>query len=258
MATTDTRSDEQSTDPVELDDQYDARRTAGQNEQVTASGALRAGSPADGADSGWLWKLVTGVGVCLLLGAVGVVVAAGTLGTSDLTNETIRSLRSFALLLGVFVGISGLYVAYHRDTGLEDDGTPGSIELPATRPERAHGQPTVAVGTELDEQLADLDRIVHESNTEAYEVYTLERSLRGLAVRVVASTSGWTVERAREHVDDGTWTDDVRAAAFVADEDGPTRPPSVRLRDWAHGTPIERQVKATVDELAALMEVDRP
>lgn len=256
MATTESAEAADSPEETPLGPQF----TPAGSSRRTASASIRADSDRDETPAGWLWKRVATAGVLALAAAVAVVVLPGTvLPPLELANETVRSLRSFAVLLGAFVGIFGLYVAYHRGDGDDVDDSPvESVELPAENPERTHGPTNAAVGSELDDRLERVGGLVEDAPDEAYSAYQIERSLRGLAVRVVSTTADCSTERAREHVDQGTWTDDVRAAAFVGGEDGPERTVRMRIGDWASGRPFDRQVEATVDELAARMGVDDP
>ena len=236
----------------------ETRRSSGDEETRTASASIRTRTADGSAPRGRLWKAAVAAGVLALLAAVAVVIPAAT-GTTwpRLRPETVRSLRQFALLLAAFVGIFGLYVAYHRDVG-DGPADPGSesIELPASNPERAQGPTRDAVGDRLDDQLERIGGLVDDADGKAYTAYKIRRSLRGLTVRVVSSAADCSTERAREHVDRGTWTDDVRAAAFVGGDSAPSRPLTVRVRDWASGDAFDRQVTATVEELAALAGVD--
>lgn len=260
MATTETLVDDAASDEETLTD-YDHAvaldDVAVDDVSETASASLRARSDETDLADGWLWKLLAGVGVASLVAALAVVALPGwVVPPLDLANGTVRSLRSFALLLGSFVGILGLGVAYYRDPGREAEaGGAESIELPAANPEQPHGRTNEAVGTRLDEHLDVVGDVVDDTHSEAYSAYKIEQSLRGLAVRVVADAADCSLDRAREHVDRGTWTDDVRAAAFVGGDEATSRSLQTRLRDWASGRSFARQVEATVDELAETMGV---
>lgn len=225
----------------------------------TARAALRGQVHDTSRDAGWRWTVAAGLGALSLLGALAVVVLPGTvLQPVRFTAATAQSLRSVALLLGGFVGLFGLYVVYHRDPADDADDGSETVDLAALRPERPRGPSNDAVGTRLD---AHLDRIggqVDQGYDDRYTAYRVEKNLESLAVAVVAEAADCSRERAREHVAAGTWTDDVRAAAFVGGPDAPDRPPSMRIRDWASGATYDRQVRATVDELAAINGGERP
>lgn len=223
-----------------------------------ASAALRGRVRDESGDDGWRWKVATGLGALSLLGALAVVVLPGTVvAPVRLTDATVQTLRSVALLLGAFVGLFGLYVVSHRNPP-EDDDDSERVDLAAMRPERPHGPSNDAVGTRLDAHLERIGGQVDHGYDDKYTAYRVERNLESLAVAVVAEAADCSRERAREHVAAGTWTDDVRAAAFVGGSEAPDRPPSMRIRDWASGATYDRQVRATVDELAAINGGERP
>lgn len=260
MATTDTiteggqpERDESATGPVT--DSSGGSPGAGD----TARAALRGRVRETSNDDGWRWKVATALGALSLLAALAVVVLPGTLVQPvRFTAATVQSLRSVALLLGGFVGLYGLYVVYHRDPPDDDGDGSETVDLATMRPERPHGPSNDAVGTGLDAYLDRIGGQVDYGYDDRYSAYRVEQNLESLAVAVVAEAADCSRERAREHVAAGTWTDDVRAAAFVGGPDAPDRPASMRVRDWANGDAYDRQVRATVDELAAINGGERP
>lgn len=225
----------------------------------TARAALRGRVRETTTNDGWRWKVATGLGAVSLLGALAVVVLPGTvLEPVRFTAATVQSLRSVALVLGGFVGLFGLYVVARRDPPDDaDDGTE-TVDLAAMRPERSQGPANDASGTQLDAHLERIGGQVDPGYDDKYTAYRVEKNLESLAVAVVAETADCPRERARDHVAAGTWTDDVRAAAFVGGPDAPSRPLSMRIRDWANGATYDRQVRATVDELAAINGGEQP
>ena len=220
----------------------------------TARASVRARTREKQSDMGWLWKVPAALGGLSLLGAVGVVVLPGTVVQPvQFATETVRALRSLGLLLGAFVGVIGLYVAYHRDSGDDRSGDLiAAVELPAANPERSHGPTNDVVGTEIDHQLDRVGGMVDGNPGNHYTAYKVKQRLAALARRVVADATGCSEERAREHVDEGTWTDDVRAASFLGGPDAPERTLAMRIRDWASGSTFDRQVVATVNEIVEL------
>lgn len=248
-------------------DHIDDELAAARDDVETATASLRARTETPPSDDGRLWKAVAGLGGLSLLGAVAVVVLPGTLlQPVQFRTGTVESLRSFALLLGAFVGIFGLYVAYHREPGVDADEESidetgdrvTARELPPLDLERARGPKNETVGAKLDEDLDRIGGMVEGDSSVQYTAHQLRRNLEGLAVRVVADAADCSTARAQHHVAQGTWTDDVRAAAFVGGPDAPERPLVMRIRDWADGEQFDRQVRATVDELAALDEGESP
>ncbi|RQG97507.1 DUF7269 family protein [Natrarchaeobius oligotrophus] len=78
-------------------------------------------------------------------------------------------------------------------------------------------------------------------------------SLRRTAATTYATRVGVGDERALAAIEEGTWTDDPRAAAFLAGESGPSTPLRCWLFDLARGVdPFEASLEATIDELEAL------
>ncbi|MFC6716449.1 hypothetical protein ACFQGT_19680 [Natrialbaceae archaeon GCM10025810] len=90
-----------------------------------------------------------------------------------------------------------------------------------------------------------------ETRDEAGE--RLVESLREIAATAYANWTGLPREEAAASIVDGSWTDDVRAAAFLADEDGPSTPLWVWLVDLVTaGDPYARALERTIDEIDAL------
>jgi len=259
MATTDTLAEGDRRERDEPTDGPVAGSTGvGSGTGDTASAALRGRVPDESRAHGWRWKVAAGLGALSLLGALAVVVLPGTvLEPVRFTAATARSLRSLALLLGVFVGLFGLYVVARRDPPDDADDGAGSVDLASLRPERSHGPSGDAVGTRLDAHLDRIGGLVDRRYDDRYTAYKVEQSLEALAVAVVAEAADCSRERAADHVAAGTWTDDVRAAAFLGGPDAPDRPLAMRIRDWTNGAAYDRQVRATVDELAAISGGER-
>lgn len=243
----------QTSTELSVESEPDSGPDFGSDDAATATAAVRARRNQADAEDGWRWRVVAGLGVLSLAAAVAVVALPGTLlPPVRFTAETVASMRSFALLLGAFVGIFGLYVAYHRETDetVADDAP--SVDLPSEDPELSHGPTNDAVGAQLDQYLERIGGMADGSSGNQYTVYKVRQNLEALAVRVVADAAGCSRARAQHHVAQGTWTDDVRAAAFVGGRDAPEPTLAMRIRDWANGSTFDRQVRATVDELARL------
>lgn len=235
----------------ELDADVDDLLLAGDRPELVARGTVR--SPAsDDASTGWGWKVLAGLGVATLAAGVAVVVEPGLV--PQLRTDTVRTLRTAALVLGGVVGLVGLYSAYHRNDGDAPDAGPEDVERVAP-PAGTGSAGNDVPGGRLDEAVETIGGRVHGTD-DVYTVSKVRSSLRGLAIRVIARTAECSRDRAADHVHDGTWTEDVRAAAFLARNGAADLPLSIRIRDWASGRAFERQVEATVDELAARMGVD--
>lgn len=78
-------------------------------------------------------------------------------------------------------------------------------------------------------------------------------SLRSIAAVAYARQAGVTHERAVTAIETGEWTDDVRAAAFLATEDGPSMSLGIWLYDLLRtGDPFRCSLDRTVDEIDRL------
>ena len=82
---------------------------------------------------------------------------------------------------------------------------------------------------------------------------TLLESLRPVAARTYASVTGCSRTEAIRAVETGQWTDDARAAAFLATEDGPSTPVWLWVFDLVRtADPFVRGLERTIDELERL------
>lgn len=106
------------------------------------------------------------------------------------------------------------------------------------------------VGADIDEAFDALGANEASTWSETNAVRMLRSELRRCAVTAL-EPRGHSREEAERLVDDGAWTDDRRAAAFLGDEHLPLR---MRVRDWASGEPKRRRAEAAVDELLRLTE----
>lgn len=220
--------------------------------RLTSRGTIRS-SPDEDVAAGWAWRVVAGVGVVALVAAVAMIAAPRQFAPS-LRTDVVRSLRTVALVLGGTAGLIGLLSAYHRGRGGVETAGQAGVELPVV-PESLGGDADAVPGTKLDDAIESIGGRVHGSD-DVYTVMKVRSSLRGLAIRVTATTADCSRERASELVENGAWTDDVRAAEFVGGDEVPDLPLGLRIRDWASGRAFERRVEATVDELAERMGVD--
>ena len=110
------------------------------------------------------------------------------------------------------------------------------------------------VGASLDEQIAlataydDEPRDIRAAARE-----TLLESLRTIAATAYANRAGRSADEARAAIEAGEWTDDPRAAAFLAAENGPSTPLWLWLVDLLTAAdPFERQLERTLDEIERL------
>lgn len=170
----------------------------------------------------------------LLVPAVGSIVPVAAV-VAALGNDYLLVAALAALVLVATLAVLGLRWV----TGVSEATTP-TVETAAS------GAP----GRDVDETLDSLPPV---RVTPAQR--RLHRRLRSAAIGVVAEATQRSRGDARARVEDGTWTDDAEAAAFVADEE--LQPPPVaqrlgaRLRreHW-----FRRRVAATVASIETVTE----
>ncbi|MFC4549784.1 MULTISPECIES: DUF7269 family protein [Halorussus] len=184
-----------------------------------------------------------------LVGSTALVLALGV-ALSPTVAAVLRPAAGFAgpgtvLLFGGLAGLLGLWSLKRTvGEGSEDAG----LWTPATTPERAHYDEQRTTGTAVD---AVLDG---EDDEQGVRQRAWKR-IRRTAVTVLADAENCSRQVARGRIDDGSWTDDPRAAAFLA------RSPSLlplrtRVRDWASGEAYERRARRAVAEIEVLTSTD--
>lgn len=124
----------------------------------------------------------------------------------------------------------------------------------ASHPGTEGRQGTPVAGADLDvriERATDYDRVSREAR-EAERTAVVE-TLRPIAADAYARRKGLEREAAADAVTAGAWTDDPRAAAFLADEDGPSTPLSLWLFDLLTAAdPFGRALDRTIAEIGSL------
>jgi hypothetical protein len=203
--------------------------------------------------AGRLWLVFAFAALVALAGATVVVTVPGLVELA-VGADAVRQLRSAAPLLGAVVGALGLYGLYdrHESPEYESDET---VELPAANPKSTQGAGQTVVGADIDELLESIDgRVDPYNGLEASYAADIRRELRETAERVIVDATGVTESVAAAAIEDGSWTDDRRAASFLGGEDVPEPPLPVQLRDWASGEGFDRKVDATVE---AIQRVER-
>ncbi|WP_435197449.1 DUF7269 family protein [Natronomonas sp. EA1] len=140
------------------------------------------------------------------------------------------------------IGLSLLYSVFAPQYSSSEE----TLEsLPRAPPEEIHGRETRRAGDTLDAAYDALG----EGDTELADSF--QDRLRSAAVRLYAVANGCSATEARRAVDEGRWTDDPRAAAFLGDDVDPL-PLQTRLWDFFRpGHPLEHRVRHTVEALEA-------
>ncbi|WP_415382716.1 hypothetical protein [Halosimplex sp. TS25] len=187
-----------------------------------------------------------GLGVLSLVTAIGVAAGVGGPRVADAIGALADPARLFVYLiahLAVALGLWSLWTA--RGSGTEETQT----TLP--HPERADESPGKVLGGDIDETLR---RLADPTDTvELRGRIDVERTIRRVAVDVLREEADYDLGGLQAALDEGTWTDDPRAAAYMGDVELPVR---IRVIDWASGDPYRRRVQATVAELAAIADVE--
>jgi hypothetical protein len=206
------------------------------------AGAIGTWEPVDvgrsvdaGTDGRWrrrLRRARLGLGVAALVAGAALVIAPGTLAAFDGLAST--GVEAVAGAVGGLAVLQALVAAFRlRHAG--DEAADGPAFDPAVDRARARAAP----GRGHDGLVDGYRRLDPESRAR------LRRRVRTVVARSLAADGAdrATIERA---VAEGTWTDDVRAAAFLGDVPVPWR---TRVREWlaagsAEGVRAERAIEA--------------
>lgn len=119
--------------------------------------------------------------------------------------------------------------------------------LVANDPEDIHGRSTGYPRPNVDQRFDQLEDGEHEP------VADLSADLRETVVRLYAASDGRSRDEAAAMVEDGGWTDDMRAAAFVAEDADPL---SLRTRLWDYIRPEDsyhRRARRAVEAMESLV-----
>lgn len=131
---------------------------------------------------------------------------------------------------------------------LDGAGESTAREPPATADPDEDG--VDLVGADIDaayDALADDD----ESTWTRRNAERMLRAELRRAGRTALEWRGHDRETAERLLDEGAWTDDPRAAAFLGDAHLPLR---LRVRDWVSGQGRRRRAEAAVGELSTLLD----
>jgi uncharacterized repeat protein (TIGR01451 family) len=84
------------------------------------------------------------------------------------------------------------------------------------------------------------------------EASRIREGLYGAAVAVLTRYGAYTEREAERALADGSWTEDVHAAAFLGGDGAPDPPLRATLRDaFGRTSPLQRELRHTVDAVAA-------
>ncbi|MFC6973993.1 hypothetical protein ACFQL1_03815 [Halomicroarcula sp. GCM10025709] len=241
------------TETVErADEQANQRRADADTDDATAARAS-VDATIEREPAGRLWLVFAFAGLAALAAAAVVATFPGLVETVA-AADAVRQLRGAAPLLGAVVGALGLYGLYDRHESPEY-ASDETVELPAANPESTQGTEQTVVGADIDELLESIDgRVDPYNGLEASYAADIRRELRETAKRVIVDSTGVPDATAAAAIDEGTWTDDQRAASFLGNETVAEPSLGVQLRDWASGEAFDRRVNATLD---AIRRVER-
>ncbi|WP_435362025.1 DUF7269 family protein [Haloarchaeobius sp. DFWS5] len=161
------------------------------------------------------------------------------------------------LFLGLAGGAVGALHLYTTKTnGPIDGGDEDDYATSAQRfgvPEEATYQARESAGANIDDSVEKLTGELPGSRAKNWwqsrERLEVEGAIRTAAIDVLMSSENCSHDEAKAHLDNGTWTDDPRAAAFLGPE-APELPIKMQFYDWLSGEAYERHVTHTVDEIA--------
>jgi hypothetical protein len=191
-------------------------------------------------------RLLAGIGGVALVSAAVLVFAPGLFPVPrahlqpffDLVTENVG-----------LAGLAGLAATIAVVQGLWSSTTPGSPP-PLDAAEREDGPAAQVVGTDFDERLAATGR-VGARTTEAEA--TIRDDLRRVAIDAYRDATGADWETAARAVEDGSWTDDPAAPAFIGGPDAPAVPLRVWFRDvLSEEGAFQRQTTRTIRAIYAL------
>lgn len=198
-------------------------------------------------------RTAAGVLAVLLFAVAVFTVALGeTAGLVLLSDQVVNALYVLAYLLPV-AGMALLgavfWAAWNWSRG--DVATDSFVDAGRREGQRTDGR----VGQDIESRLeaAAIDWYRCE---ESYSVADIRERLEESAVRALTASAGFDEERAREALEDGSWTDDPVAAAFLSPRRG--QPLGERLRGALDpGQGFHRRVDRTVAAIE-LLEDDSP
>lgn len=191
-------------------------------------------------------RLLAGIGVVALASAAVLVFAPGLFPVPRAQFQPFLDLVTENVGLA---GLAGLAATIAIVQGLWSSTTPASPP-PFAAADREETPAAQVVGTDFDERLAATGR-VGTRTTEAEA--TIRDDLRRVAIDAYRDATGADWETAARAVEDGSWTDDPAAAAFVGGPDAPAVPLRVWFRDvLSEEGAFQRQTARTIREIYAL------
>ena len=182
------------------------------------------------------------------IGIVGVVEPAVLFDTVPELHSIISAVEPSLVLLGL-VALLAVFTLARGVSGREQANPPSALYTTEQQTSLFDSYDYEVVGAALDSRLEaamaydDGDRSKRERARN-----DVETELRALATANYMERTGCEESVASERVEAGEWTDDPRAAAFLAGDTGPTTPLRLWLLDLLTGRDtFERGVEHTID-----------
>jgi len=149
-----------------------------------------------------------------------------------------------AVVVGLLLGGAAMLLFLAVRTGGEEAPTWSAA---ASNPESADDAETAVVGAEFERRFA-----AREDASPPWDDDDIEERIRRLAVDTVENRRSGTRSDAVAAVENGTWTDDGRAAAYLGDDDVRASLP-VRVWDWLATEPRRRRyARHALSEVASV------
>ncbi|MFB6143133.1 MAG: hypothetical protein ABEJ30_07300, partial [Halorientalis sp.] len=124
------------------------------------------------------------------------------------------------------------------------DGAAAAFERDGPPPEAARSGRAIA-GGDIDDAIAAAVAAADPTPGDSADAATVRSRLRWLAIAVQVREAGLARRDAAQAVDEGTWTDDPVAAAFLGES--VTQPLGRRVRNWLlPDAELEARVERTV------------
>lgn len=176
-------------------------------------------------------RLLFGAGVAAAILGLALIAVPGLTGGVQITRLLVYALGGLALLLAVGAMLRRRSAEYHH----VETGDP-EVPTPLPRP-----------GSDVDTRLQNLFRVQSQSRLAA-ERQNLDERLEELAVRIIARREDCSRSSARDHLENGDWTDNAFAAAYFTDDID--LPFSARVRASLRGSVTGECARHAIEELA--------
>ncbi len=146
----------------------------------------------------------------------------------------------------LLAGAGGVLAIWSLKDGVVNEQEKG-IWQPRTEPEKAHFNEQRTSGSDVDDGLRLSENLGLESRERRSRRATARRHVRRATIETLCSEGNTKLE-ATEQLEDGSWTEDPRAAAFLG-ASNTSIPLRTRISDWARGETFDRRAEQAISEL---------